>query len=178
MSTEVPQNTKVVVNTPDKKELKYRKYLWLFFLIFPIAMKDFDPRTIGNDMAIELPIEGQMLVGNRAIQLEVASNSLTRSRGLNYRHDIPSNRGMLYRGLPKETYFSGKNNKFNTELIFLLGNQVVDMREVTSCNEDKCLQYRTNERYDAVVEVKSGVTKVLGIARGVQVTIDLIPNSQ
>jgi uncharacterized membrane protein (UPF0127 family) len=178
MSTEVPQNTKVVVNTPDKKELKYRKYLWLFFLIFPISMKDFDPRTIGNDVAIELPIEGQMLVGNKAIQLEIASNSLTRSRGFNYRHDISSNRGMLYRSLPKDTYFSGKHNKFNTELIFLSGNKVVDVREVASCNEDKCLQYRTNERYDAVVEVKSRVTGVLGIAKGVKVTIDLIPNPQ
>lgn len=161
---------------PDKP--KYSQFYWIFFLAFPFMMQGFKTEEIAANSPIILPIEAQLINGDKAVDLEVARTKLDIARGLTFREskDMADDRGMLYAGdFTADTAFSGKDNKFATDILFLNGNRVTYIDRVQACNEQRCLEHRTNQPYDRVVEVKAGIANKLKIAVGSTVEIRFIP---
>lgn len=168
--------TQEIDKQPEK--LKYSQFYWMFFLAFPFIMQGFKPEEIAPKSPIILPIEAQLIIGNKAVNLEVARTKLDIARGLNFREskDMANDRGMLYAGdFTVATAFSGKDNKFATDILFLNGDRVAHLDRVEACDEQRCLEHRTNQPYDRVVEVKAGVANKLKIAVGSTVEIRFIP---
>jgi uncharacterized membrane protein (UPF0127 family) len=160
------------------KKLKYSQFYWIFFLAFPLMMQGFKTEEIAVNSPIVLPIEAQLINGDKAVDLEVARTKLDIARGLTFREskDMADDRGMLYTGdFTADTAFSGKDNKFATDILFLNGNRVTYIDRVQACNEQRCLEHRTNQPYDRVVEVKAGIATKLKIAVGSTVEIRFIP---
>lgn len=177
-NTSADNSTQVVIQSElnsDKKVPVYRKYLWVFFLLFPFAMQKVDLTNLGGKSPYVLPITAQLEFESKAIKLEVARTPQAIGRGLTYRDNLDSDRGMLYK--VSNTYFTGKGMKFPTTLVFLSNDKVVDTQNVEPCSdgENKCLEYRTNVAYDEVLETNKGVSAKLGINVGSKVKIEYLP---
>ncbi|PSB59138.1 DUF192 domain-containing protein [Chamaesiphon polymorphus] len=160
------------------KKPGYSQFYWIFFLVFPFMMQGFKTEEIAGNSPIILPIEAQLINGDKAVDLEVARTKLDIARGLTFREskDMADDRGMLYAGdFTSDTAFSGKDNKFATDILFLNGNRVAYIDRVEACDKQRCLEHRTNQPYDRVVEVKAGIANKLKIAVGSTVEIRFIP---
>ena len=164
--------------TTDSKpgQLKYSQFYWIFFLLFPFMMQGFKPEEIAPNTPMSLPIEAQLVSDNKAIQLEVARTSSAIKTGLAFRDSIPDDRGILYAiDSTSQTSFTGKDNKFATELLFFKGERVAYIQQVEPCSDEKCLNYRTNQPYDRVIEVKAGISNQLKMSIGSKVDIRFLP---
>ena len=160
------------------EQLKYSQFYWVFFLAFPFIMQGFKPEEIAPKSAIILPIEAQLINGDKAVNLEVARTQLDIARGLTFREskEMADDRGMLYAGdFTVNTAFSGMDNKFATDILFFNGNRVAHIDRVEACDEQRCLEHRTNQPFDRVVEVKAGIANKLKITVGSTVEIRFIP---
>ncbi len=146
---------------------------FLIFAFAPIFLQGVDlSGLLGKSKTTPtvLPVTAQALIGNRAIKLEVAKNSLTQETGLTRRKDIPIDRGMLYQ-TKKPLAFSGRGMEFATDLVFILGNKVVGTYvNILPCS-DKCINYTFSQQYDAVMEVNTGIVERLNINNGTQIDI-------
>jgi uncharacterized protein len=172
------QQIDVQIETPKPERLQYLQFYWIFFIAFPFMMQGFKPEEISQNAPIFLPIEAQLVIGDKAIQLEVARTPTTIARGLTFREAdrMPNDRGIMYESnFNTNSSFTGKGNKFTTDLLFLQGNRIVYISQVQPCNESKCLEYRTNQAYDRVIEVKAGSASKVGITAGSVVEIKFIP---
>ena len=171
----------IIVRTTsnDNSKSGYGRYIWMFFIAFPFVMQGFKIEEMSSQKeAIILPIEAQLSINNRAIQLEVARTKTAISRGLTYREKIPDNQGMLYQdNFTINSFFTGKGNKIVTELLFLDNNKIVDIQTVQPCNEDKCLEYRSNQKYQQVVEIKAGISNLLDMKVDSRVDIKYLPKN-
>ena len=158
---------------------KYSNYAWILFLAFPFMMQGFKSEEIlSKNEPIFLPIEAELDFHNQAIKLEVARTKNTLSKGLTYREQIQNDRGMLYQSnFNNDSYFTGKGNKMATELIFLHGSLITDIQGIYPCDQDKCFQYTSREKYEEVIEVKAGVVNKLGLKIGSTVEIRYLPKS-
>jgi uncharacterized protein len=168
----------VQIATPTPEKPQYLQYYWIFFIAFPFMMQGFKPEEISQNAPMFLPIEAQLVIGDKAIQLEVARTPTTIARGLTFREAdrMPNDRGIMYESnFDINSSFTGKNNKFATDLLFLQGNRVVYTSQVQVCNDSKCLEYRTNQAYDRVIEVKAGTASKVGITVGSVVEVKFIP---
>jgi uncharacterized membrane protein (UPF0127 family) len=157
----------------------YRKFAWIIYLFLPLLMQPFrnPDKFVDKTAPLVLPVTGQLRVGNKAVQLEVANTPSAIERGLTHRVSMPRNRGLMYATNRDVilTTFSGKGNKFDTDLIYIKNETVVDLQRVVACSQSKCLEYRTDKDFDRVIEVNAGVVNELGIDVGTKVKVDILP---
>lgn len=170
------QQLKPAIPPQEVSPNKYKKYLWVFFLVFPFMMNGLKSGDFGGKAPYILPVTAQLNFNARAIKLEVARTDRALSHGLTYRDTLDNDRGMLYK-VKSSTYFTGRGMKFPTALLFLRAGKVVDIQQVQPCEdrEPKCLEYRTNIINDEVIEVKAGVPNKLGITVGSTLNITYLP---
>jgi uncharacterized membrane protein (UPF0127 family) len=126
-------------------------------------------KTVSN----VLPITAQAIVDDKAIKLEVSNSKITHQTGLTYRADIAADRGILYQTI-EPLSFSGKNMEFATDLIFMMNDKVVSTHTNIKPCTDRCITYSTKERYNAVIEVKTGLVENLRIINGKEIKITYI----
>jgi uncharacterized membrane protein (UPF0127 family) len=166
------------IETSAEKPI-YSKFIWLGYLLFPFMMQGFKTDEIAPNTRTYLPVEAQLIVEAKAIDLEVSRTQRTSDIGLGFREDkdMPNDRGLLHGGLEinNQTVFNGKNNKFATDLIFIQNNTVAYIDRVEPCNEDKCISHQTNKPFNRVVEVKAGIANKLNIAIGTKLDIRFYP---
>jgi uncharacterized membrane protein (UPF0127 family) len=128
--------------------------------------------TVSKTTPTILPITGQATIGDKAIKLEVSKNALSHTVGLTHRKDIESDRGMLYKTTTsKPLNFSGKGMEFATDLIFINKDRVVGLYANVAPCTDKCINYSLRQKYDAVIEVKTGTVEQLGIKNDTQIEL-------
>jgi uncharacterized membrane protein (UPF0127 family) len=107
------------------------------------------------------------------IELEVAKTQQEQARGLQFRENLPSDRGMLFPVEPAAAVqLWMKDVNFPLDMIFLHDGLVIEIAEqVPPCESDLCPLYGPDQTVDAVVEVAGGLTERLGIEKGDRVEI-------
>jgi uncharacterized protein len=163
------------LNYPQTTFDKSKLGILVVAIFGPFLVYQIDPDTLFNSKptkASELPVSAQALVGERAIKLEVSRHRATHEVGLTFRPDIPADRGYLYlKGKNEPLQFSGQNMLFATDLIFLQYDRVVMVHTGIAPCQEKCGVYTSNQNFDAVIEVKSGIVEGLGIQVGMEIPI-------
>jgi uncharacterized protein len=148
---------------------------YLVLLFAPIYLYGVDVSSlfkVTTNKPTILPITAQATIGDKAIKLEVAKNTITQQTGLTHRSNIPSDQGMLYQTTTQQPLtFSSKGMEFATDLVFISKNRVVGLyANVTPCT-DRCTNYSLPQKYDAVMEVKAGIIEKLGIKNDTKIDL-------
>jgi uncharacterized protein len=110
------------------------------------------------------------------IRAELADTNEKRARGLMFRDQLASDRGMLFVfSEPGQWVFWMKNTKIPLDILWMDSNKkVVDIVEnIPGCLGDPCLQYQP--AYDAsyALEVPAGSIKRLKLAKGMRLSFDV-----
>ena len=110
------------------------------------------------------------------ILVELADTDVARARGLMFREQLATDRGMLFVfGEPAQWVFWMKNTKVPLDIIWVgKDKRIVDIaEEVPGCVQDPCLQYQPSKDATYVLEVPAGSVKRLKLARGMPLTFSL-----
>jgi hypothetical protein len=145
----------------------------------PIAPSQ-SPAPVGTPQYLQITAIAN--IGNQDIQLEVAATPAQQQQGLMFRPPLPDNRGMLFPfNPPRPVAFWMKNTPSPLDMIFLLDGKVQAIAEnATMCQAEPCPIYPEGGIVaDNVIEVRSGLTRELGLRVGDQITIKyLLPKNQ
>jgi uncharacterized membrane protein (UPF0127 family) len=112
------------------------------------------------------------------ILVEVADTNEARARGLMFREQLATDRGMLFVfDEPAQWVFWMKNTKVPLDILWLgADKRIVDIAEdVPGCIQEPCTQYQPNKDATYVLEVPAGSVKRLKLAKGMQMKFSL-PN--
>ncbi len=121
--------------------------------------------------ATEPPKEAQIIVNDRAMQVEIADTPDKRSLGLSLRDSMPRDRGMLFVFDEEDVYpFWMKNMEFNLDIAWInsSGTVVHVEKNLKPCLEI-CPSYESGKPARYVLEVNAGVSDELGIREGTTV---------
>lgn len=122
----------------------------------------------------------KIIINQQTIYLEVVKNAAERTKGLSGRETMEKNQGMLFIfDEPGNYQFWMKEMKFSLDVVFIRGNQIVDIIEnVPFPKEQEQPQVMVaNERFEKVLELNSGIVKILKIKIGDPVKIFLASES-
>jgi uncharacterized protein len=102
------------------------------------------------------------------VNLEVADNDISRSKGLMFRESLREDSGMLFIfDSPGDYAFWMKNTLIPLDMIWLDGDlQVVHIEHALPCKGDPCANYEPNHDARYVLEVNGGYTGRHGIVVG------------
>jgi len=115
--------------------------------------------------------KGKVIISNNEFNVEIASNSISRSRGLSGRDGIEDNGGMLFifnsSGMPA---FWMKGMRFPLDIIWIRDNRIVSIEDSVPVENGKMLlelkKYKPPEPINWVLEINGGLTEKLGIKVG------------
>ena len=99
-----------------------------------------------------------------------------RARGLMFREELASDRGMLFIfSEPGHWVFWMKNTKIPLDILWIDSNKrIVDLVEnVPGCLGDPCLQYQPAREASYALEVPAGSIKRSKLAKGMQLSFDV-----
>jgi uncharacterized membrane protein (UPF0127 family) len=117
-----------------------------------------------------------LVINDRQVWLEIADSDVARARGLSGREALAEQSGMLFVFLQSGRYsFWMKEMKFNLDLIFIDGDQVVDLVAGVPFPQSGQSPVSVNARrdFDKVLEVNEGMIDFLGVKVGDQVSFSL-----
>lgn len=108
-------------------------------------------------------------------RVEVANTPETRARGLAGRPSVPSDGGMLF-AFPREEVqtFWMRNTRVHLDLVFI-GSDFVVREVVANATPLSTLPISSGVPVRYVLEVPAGQAARMGLARGVAVTIPIVP---
>jgi len=121
----------------------------------------------------EPPKEAQIIVNDKAMQVEIADTPDKRSLGLSLRDSMPRDRGMLFVFDEEGVYtFWMRNMEFNLDIAWInsSGTVVHVEKNLNPCLEI-CPSYESGKPARYVLEVNAGVSDELGIREGTTVKI-------
>jgi uncharacterized protein len=110
------------------------------------------------------------------IRAELADTDEKRARGLMFREQLASDRGMLFVfSEPGQWLFWMKNTKIPLDIIWMDSNKkIVDFAEnIPGCLGDPCLQYQPAYEASYALEVPAGSIKRLKLAKGMKLGFDV-----
>jgi hypothetical protein len=117
-------------------------------------------------------------IGDVIFNVDVASSPFSRTIGLAGRSSLAEDKGMLFlfeRRLV--TPFWMKGMRFPLDIIWIDGDEIVDINENVPIEEDiieaELKQYLSSELMDKVLEVNAGLVEKFGIKIGDKVIIDI-----
>ncbi len=114
-----------------------------------------------------LPVTAQVQIGQQTIALEVAKTPEQRSRGLMYRTELASNRGMLFLFETTEPLsFWMKNTLIPLDIVFLKDGEVKQIATASPCHKSPCPLYSSKASVNQVLELPAGKVQELGIKIG------------
>jgi len=119
---------------------------------------------------------GVVMVGNAAIEVEVAETPLAREKGLSGREKLDQNKGMLF-VFPKKDYypFWMKEMNFPIDIIWIDNDRVVDISynvAAPSTVSEFFKTYQPKEPVNFVLEVNAGFSKEYNVKVGDRVKIE------
>lgn len=135
---------------------------------------------IGEDESAQvLPVTAKAIVGDAEIKLEVATTPEQMAKGVMFRSDLPSDRGMLFPiAPPREVQFWMKNVQIPLDILFIRDGQVQSIApNVPGCASlsessfDDCPRVRSTGRVDQVLEVPAGTAQSLGLSSDDEIEI-------
>ena len=115
------------------------------------------------------------------IRAELADTDEKRARGLMFREQLASDRGMLFVfSEPGQWAFWMKNTKIPLDILWLDSNKkIVDFVEnIPGCLGDPCLQYQPAFDASYALEVPAGSIKRLKLARGMKLSFDVLAHRE
>ncbi|MBD1847560.1 DUF192 domain-containing protein [Cyanobacteria bacterium FACHB-63] len=114
-----------------------------------------------------LPVTAQVQIGRETISLEVAKTPEQRSRGLMYRTELASDRGMLFLFETTERLsFWMKNTLIPLDIVFLKDGEVRQTATAVPCPTEPCPVYSSQTPVNQVLELPAGRIRALGIKVG------------
>ncbi len=114
-----------------------------------------------------LPVTAQVQIGQQMISLEVAKTPEQRSRGLMYRTELASDRGMLFLFETTESLsFWMKDTLIPLDIVFLKDGEVKHIAVAVPCRTRSCPLYSSQTPVNQVLELPAGKTRALGIKVG------------
>lgn len=122
----------------------------------------------------KLPVSAVALVGDKKIELEVASSPKELEYGLKFRSALPQNKGMLFEiGNPQKVRFWMKDVAIPLDIIFIQPDGSVNFVAANAplCHKEACPLYYSTTAVNRVLELKSGAAKQLGIKPGTTIQI-------
>jgi uncharacterized membrane protein (UPF0127 family) len=108
----------------------------------------------------------QSASANIQLDVELATNNISREKGLMYREVLGSHQGMLFvYPNPQQSYFWMKNTFVPLDMLFLEGNgDIIHIHENAQPHSLKVIP--SPKPVKAVLEILGGQSKVLGIRKG------------
>lgn len=118
-----------------------------------------------------------MKIGEKTINVEIAATPDEQEKGLSGRDSLGADNGMLF-VMKKDSMptFWMKNMRFNLDIIWINGHEVVDTAENIPAPKEGTLdkdfpRYKSRKPIDYVLEVKEGFIKENGIKIGDKVEL-------
>jgi uncharacterized membrane protein (UPF0127 family) len=111
------------------------------------------------------------------IRAELADTDEKRARGLMFREQLASDRGMLFVfSEPGQWVFWMKDTKIPLDILWIDSNKkIVDFVEnIPGCLGDPCLQYQPAFEASYALEVPAGSIKRLKLAKGMKLSFDVL----
>lgn len=119
--------------------------------------------------------EGQVLVNNVSIQVQVADEVHEITKGLMHRESLGEYEGMLF--VFNNSYqrmFWMKNTTIPLDMIFIGENmQVINIEEADPCVSEPCKVYLSTAPAKYVLEVKQGFSKEHNVSPGNRILISI-----
>ena len=145
-----------------------------------IAMMSVGPTILANGLAAASAPSNNLLPvtfpnGTR-ILVELADTDEARARGLMFREQLATDRGMLFVfNEPAQWVFWMKNTKVALDILWInVEKRIVDIaEEVPGCIQEPCTQYQPSKDATYVLEVPAGSVKRLKLARGMRLAFTL-----
>ncbi len=104
--------------------------------------------------------------GVRRVEVEIASTSVERARGLMFRAGLKENHGMwfIFNNDKRKTFWM-KNVRFPIDIIFIDKDFIIQKiwRSVPPCKEEPCAVYSSGTAVRYVLEVASGFCEKNGV---------------
>jgi hypothetical protein len=145
-----------------------KKYIYLIPTVFIIVLIVFFIKNNSNQFQNWQSIK----VSDKTVKIEIADTPEKREKGLSGRENLCKDCGLLFIFENPATYpFWMKEMNFNIDIIWILGNKIVDI----SSNVQKPLPeeslspkiiYQSNSAVDKVLEVNAGWCEKNGITAG------------
>lgn len=116
---------------------------------------------------------GSVIIGDTKVKVEVARETAELAKGLGGREKLDENRGMLFVfETPGQPAFWMKDMKFPIDIIWIMGDEVVDIAPNLPVVAAEFLStYEPKEPANYVLEVNAGFAKDHGIKVGDSVDI-------
>jgi len=103
---------------------------------------------------------GEVVLVGKTLNVYLARTPLEREVGLSAFQGIADNQGMLFIfDLPEKPGFWMKDMKFPIDIIWINGNQVVDLTKNLPAGSNELTKYYPNVEIDRVIEVNAGWSK-------------------
>lgn len=128
-----------------------------------------------NACSAQAPVDN-VCFGRRCIRVEIADTQAERELGLQYRHQLADNDGMLFVFTDSGRYgFWMKDTLIPLDIIWLDHNrEIVHIQtDVPPCSADPCPVYQPGQDAVYVLEINAGKAKHLGLAIGRQAEFSL-----
>ena len=106
---------------------------------------------------------------NKCFSVEIAQTAAERERGLMFREELNSEKGMLFIFSQSEKYgFWMKNTLIPLDIIWIDENKTIVYfkKEVLPCKEEKCEVYYPDKEALYVLEINAGLTKENNLSVG------------
>ncbi len=137
------------------------------------------PVTVSAAPAVTAPVV--VLPDGFRVEIEVAADDDSRARGLMFRTQLPSGRGMLFMFAGAHAYsFWMKNTLIPLDMIWIDKQKViVDVKaSVPPCPGDPCPSFGPKAAASYVLELGAGEAAKHGVVAGAKVTLENIDSYQ
>ena len=153
---------------------KFRFFFIMSLIVFIMGCQLSGNRSLpvktpeNQNLAQYLPVEAMLEINGVDIELEVAQTPEQQARGLMYRTELASGRGMLFPFNPARPIgFWMKNTVIPLDIIYLKDQVVITIHpNVPPCEVKVCPTYRSKGEVDQVIELAAGQAQTLGITEG------------